>query len=133
MSLAFMAQFSLMLDQFKIVFNNSLFQAVLGYRGIRLAKPSLRPSNVLSAQRAKILRFQDDVEDTVPHRLGLAHSGDSSLARPQLGADTAHSRDPPTEANGKEWRPADPSGPRVCFAQPIVGMHSILRPLWSLG
>ena len=63
------------------------------------------------------------------HGLGLAQGGDSSLARSQLGADAAPYRDPPAEVSGKEQRPADPSGPRVCFAQPIVRMRSILRPL----
>ena len=63
------------------------------------------------------------------HGSGLAQGGDSSLARPQLGADAAPYRDPPAEVSSKEQRPADPSSPRVCFAQPIVRMHSILRPL----
>ena len=38
---------------------------------------------------------------------------------PQLGADAAPSRDPPAEVSGKAQRSADPSGPRVCFAQLI--------------
>ena len=42
-----------------------------------------------------------------------------TYARPQLGADSAPSRDPLAEANGKEQRPEDPSGPRMCFAQTI--------------
>ena len=44
---------------------------------------------------------------------------DRTYARPQLGADSAPSRVPLVEAIGKEQRPADPSGPRVCFAQTI--------------
>ena len=63
------------------------------------------------------------------HGSGLAQGGGSSLARPQLGADAAPYSDPPVKGSGKEQRPADPSGPRMCFAQPIVRMHSILRPL----
>ena len=44
---------------------------------------------------------------------------DRNYARPQLGADSAPSQDPLAETNGKEQRPVDPSGPRVCFAQTI--------------
>ena len=53
------------------------------------------------------------------HGLGLAQGGESFLDRPQLGADAAPSFDPPVEVSSKAQRPADPSGPRVCFAQPI--------------
>ena len=63
------------------------------------------------------------------HGSGLAQGGDSSLARPQLAADADPYREPPTEVSGKEQRPADPSGPGMCFASPIVRRHSILRPL----
>ena len=55
----------------------------------------------------------------MPHGSGLFQGGDSSLARPQLSADAAPYRDPPAEVSGKAQRPADPSGPRVCFAQTI--------------
>ena len=41
-----------------------------------------------------------------------------SLARPQLGSDSATSRDPPPEASGKSQRPEDPSGPKVSLAKP---------------
>ena len=38
-----------------------------------------------------------------------------TLARPQLGAVSAPSRDPLAEANGMVLRPVDPSGPGGCF------------------
>ena len=44
---------------------------------------------------------------------------DRNYARPQLAADSAPSRDPLAEAKGKEQRPVDPSGPRLCFPQII--------------
>ena len=49
------------------------------------------------------------------HGSGLSQGGGSSLARPQLGADAASYRGPPAEVSGREQRPADPSGPRMCF------------------
>ena len=70
----------------------------------------------VSTESRKDLRFQDSGEDPVSHGLGLAQGGDSSLARPQLGADADPYRDPPMEVSRKEQRPADPSGPRMCFA-----------------
>ena len=54
----------------------------------------------------------------MPQGSGLAQ-GESFLARPQLGSGAAPSSDPPAEVSGKAQRPSDPSGPRVCFAQPI--------------
>ena len=66
------------------------------------------------------------------HGSGLGQGGDSSLARPQLGEDASPYREPPAEVSGKEQRPADLSGPGVCFTQPIAKMHSILRPLQVL-
>ena len=50
------------------------------------------------------------------HGSGLAQGGDSSLARPQLGADADPYHEPPTEVSSKEQCPADPSGPGMCFA-----------------
>ena len=64
---------------------------------------------------------QHPEEDGEEDREGIADPPvlDRTFARPQLGADASPSRDPLAEANGKEQRPADPSGPRVCFAQTI--------------
>ena len=107
-----------------------LFQEILGVPEPSVSHtepPSLQYP--ISTESRKDLRFQDSGEDPVSHGSGLAQGGVSSLARPQLGADTAPYRDPPAEVSGKEQSPADPSGPRVCFAQPIVRMHSILWPL----
>ena len=116
---ALMLQFSSMLDQFKIGFNNSFLSGnpgVPGYSVSQTQPPSLqRPVSTESES----LRFQDGGEDPVPHGSGLAQGGDSSLARPQLGADAAPSHDPPAEVSGKAQRSVDPSGPRLCFAQPI--------------
>ena len=84
--------------------------------------PSVSHTETLSLQypvstESRIdLRFQDSGEDPVSHGSGLAQGGDSSLARPQLGADADPYREPPTEVSGKEQRPADPSGPGMCFA-----------------
>ena len=84
--------------------------------------PSVSQTEPPSLQRpvstgSESLRFQDGGEDPVPHGSGLAQGGTFS-ARSQLGSDAAPSRDPPPEASGKSQRPADPSGPRVSFAQP---------------
>ena len=65
--------------------------------------------------------LQHPEEDGEEDREGIADPPvlDRTYARPQLGADASPFRDPLAEANGKEQRPADPSGPRVCFAQTI--------------
>ena len=113
-----------MLDQFKIGFNHSSFSDNPGVPG-----PSVSQTEPVSIQhpvRTEIprLRFQDGGEDPVPHGSGLAQGEGISVARPQIGKDAAPSRDPPAEASGKSQRPADPSGPRVCFAQPIESESS---------
>ena len=116
MSSALMSQFALMLDQFRLGLNDSSFSGNPGVPG-----PSVSQTEPPSLQRpvsteSESLRFQDGGEDPVPHGLGLAQGGNFS-ARSQLGSDAASSRDPPPEASGKSQRPADPSGPRVSFAQ----------------
>ena len=119
MSSALMSQFSSMLDQFKIGFNNSFLSGNLGVPGYSVSQTEPPSLQCPVSTESESLRFQDGGEDPVPHGLGLAQGGDSSLARPQLGADAAPSRDPPAKVSGKAQRPADHSGPRVCFAQPI--------------
>ena len=119
MSSTLMSQSSSVLDQFKIGFNNSFLSGnpgVPGYSVSQTEPPSLqRPVSTESESP----RFQDGREDPGPHGSGLAQSGDSFLARPQLVTDAAPSFDPLVEVSGKAQRPADPSGLRVCFSQPI--------------
>ena len=119
MSSALLSQFSSMLDQFKLEITNSSVSGNPGVPGPSVSQTE--PPSLCHPVSTEIprLRFQDGGEDPVPHGLGLAQGGGIPLARPQLGKDAAPSRDPPAEVSGNAQRPADPSGPRVCFAQPL--------------
>ena len=118
MSSTLLSQFTVMLDQFKLGITNSSVSGnplVPGYSVRQTEPPSLRHPVNTEIQR---LRLQDGGEDPVPHGLGVAQGGGIPLARPQLGKDAAPSRDPPAEGSENAQRPADPSGPKVSFAQP---------------
>ena len=56
-----------------------------------------------------------------------------TYARPQLGADSAPSRDPLAEANGKEQRLVDTSGPRGVLLRLLVLFHDQLIEYWLRG
>ena len=51
----------------------------------------------------------------VPHASGLAQSSGTRSGSPVVGADSAHSRDFPSEDSGSAQHPAAPVGPRVAF------------------
>ena len=57
--------------------------------------------------------------DPVPSGSGLSQGTGGGLARPDIGADAAHSRDLPSEDCGSAQPPLASAGPRVPFAQPI--------------
>ena len=85
MSSALMSKFALMLDQFKLGFNNASFSGDPGVLGLSVASHTEPPSlqHHVSTESRKDLRFQDSGVDPVPHGSGLAQGGDSS-ARPQV-------------------------------------------------
>ena len=58
MSSALLSQFTVMLDNFKLGITNSSVSGNPGVPGIRLAKPSLCPSNILSAPRSNDSDFR---------------------------------------------------------------------------
>ena len=120
MSSALLLQFTVMLDNFKLGINNSFVSGnpgVPGYSASQTEPVSLQHPVSTEIQR---LGFQDGGEDPVPHGLGVAQGGSIPLARPQLGKDAAPSRDPPAEGSENAQRPADPSGPKVSFVQPLT-------------
>ena len=57
--------------------------------------------------------------DLVPSGSGLAQGTGSGLARPDVGADAAHSRDLPSEDCGNAQPPLASAGPRISSTQPI--------------
>ena len=124
MSSALMSQFSVMIDQFKLGIANSSLSGnpeVPGYSASQTESPSLHHPVSTEIQR---LRFQDGGEDPVPHGLGVAQGGGIPVARPQLGKDTAPSRNPPAGGGEGAQHPADPTGPKVSFAQPLASEAS---------
>ena len=114
-----MSQFSDMLANFKFGLTNSSLSVdpkVLGQSVSHTESQSLRHPVSTEYQR---LRFQGGVVDPVPFGSGLAQGTGSGLARPDVGADAAHSRDLPSEDCVSAQPPLAYAGPRVSFGQPI--------------
>ena len=56
----------------------------------------------------------------MPPGSGLAQSSGTLSDSPVVGADVAHSQNPPSEDSGNTQHPTAPAGPRVAFAQPFT-------------